>query len=185
MLREALCIFCEATVNLKLTQSQLGFYWAADESVCVPTWNLQPQHPIAVFKGTLLVFLIPPCIIVWGGGVNRSNLKLWNYRGRLDLFATHPHSHILLRENSSAAWVALASFFISLFVLLSLSTSPCLLGRHRGYSEARWKGHYDLCILLLSCLLWSPEGELLTLLDHTNTKCRNNCNRVSIKSFFR
>lgn len=42
--------------------------------------------------------------------------------------------------------------------------------RHRGYAEAGWEGHNDLCFLLLSRLLWRTEGELLTRQTHINTQ---------------
>lgn len=64
--------------NLKLAQSQLGFYSAADESVCVPTLNLQLHCPIAFFKGTLLVFVSHPaslCGVMLTGGTQSCGIK--------------------------------------------------------------------------------------------------------------
>lgn len=79
---------------------------------------------------------------------------------------------LLSHPAGSEDHVALGSFGftlpLSLSVYLSLTTSLCPAGcwvmrRHRGYAEAGWESHNDLCILLLSRLLWRSEGELLTL----------------------
>lgn len=82
-------------------------------------------------------------------------------------------------------WVAKGFILpsLSFFVYLSF-THPLfacgVMRRHRGHTEARWEGHYDLCVLLLSRLLWRTEGELLLLHDHINAKLQNTNSRVSI-----
>lgn len=74
--------------------------------------------------------------------------------------------------------LVLGSFGFNLSLSLSLwfpsfanlSLSCWVMCRHRGSSAAGWEGHNDLCILLLSRLLWCTEGELFTpFKTHINT----------------
>lgn len=135
--------------------------------------NTDLQCPMTFFKGTLLVFFSPPAslcgVLLLAGGTWSCGVKEGD--SFPSLFTTFSR---LFKGKQQCSLGSFGLFFISFSVLPSLSTCPrWVIRRHRGHSEAGWKGHYDLCILLLSCLLWSPEGEPLTLLDHTNTKCTN------------
>lgn len=117
--------------------------------------NLEPAAPV-------VLTCVPedpsgPVLVIgrsWGCGFHFSQLLLLTD-------AAVSRNHLALGFQ-----LRLHSFSLLLFLCLSLFC--WVMCRHRGYSEARWEGHNDLCILLLSRLLWRTEGELLTLQTHIN-----------------
>lgn len=119
-------------------------------SVCVPTVNPCPPVPPTSSPGD---FSSPPPP---GFRIHRKNLRLWTSTGESPC--------------PSGSWncSALASPFS--FLPLSLFLLCWVMRRHRGHAEAGWEGHNDLCILLLSRLLWRTEGELLTLQSRINPR---------------
>lgn len=73
-------------------------------------------------------------------------------------------------------WCYCFGFTLSVFFCFCWVTR-----RHRGHSEAGREGHNDLRVLLLSRLLWCPEGELLTLQTLNNS---HHHKQVSIRCSF-
>lgn len=117
-------------------------------------------------------------------GSDRSSLNLDLTLNREKAISPPLFSHAI-GDTNMQLWVAKGFILpsLSFFVYLSF-THPLfacgVMRRHRGHTEARWEGHYDLCVLLLSRLLWRTEGELLLLHDHINAKLQNTNSRVSI-----
>lgn len=89
------------------------------------------------------------CVLSWGVIRPPSLVRFWNHSGSLSL-----------------TWPVLS------FLLC------CCHCRHRGYAAARWKGHHDLRVVLLSCLLWCSEGEQCTPSLHALTLQGPACSSV-------